>query len=71
MLVGMLVWTLLVDPGGHGRLTVGGRVALAAAMFACGQVLTDVLVFSFHGLYPAYHGATASPRTRTSSSRAS
>jgi cytochrome c oxidase assembly factor CtaG len=54
---GLLVWTLLVDPGAHGRLTVGGRVALAAAMFACGQVLTDVLVFSFHGLYPAYHGA--------------
>ena len=26
-------------------------------MFACGQVLTDVLVFSFHGLYPAYHGS--------------
>ena len=51
------MWTLLVDPGAHGRLTVGGRIALAAAMFAAGQVLTDVLVFSFHGLYPAYHGA--------------
>jgi cytochrome c oxidase assembly factor CtaG len=55
--VGLLVWTLLVDPGAHGRLTVGGRIALAAAMFASGQVLTDVLVFSFHGLYPAYHGS--------------
>jgi cytochrome c oxidase assembly factor CtaG len=54
---GLLVWTLLVDPGAHGRLTVGGRIALAAAMFASGQVLTDVLVFSFHGLYPAYHGS--------------
>src|SRR6478609_6237585 len=31
---GTLVWTLLVDPGSHKRLTVGGRVALAAAMFA-------------------------------------
>ena len=57
VVAGVLVWTLLVDPGAHGRLTVGGRLALAAAMFACGQVLTDVLVFSFHGLYPAYHGA--------------
>ena len=28
---GLLVWTLLVDPGSHKRLTVGGRVALAAA----------------------------------------
>ncbi|HET7572930.1 MAG TPA: cytochrome c oxidase assembly protein [Gaiellaceae bacterium] len=56
-LAGVLVWTLLVDPGSHRRLGVGGRVALAAAMFAAGQVLTDVLVFSFSSLYPAYHGA--------------
>jgi cytochrome c oxidase assembly factor CtaG len=55
VLTGLLVWTLLVDPGSHRRLTVGGRIALAAAMFAAGQVLTDVLVFSFHSLYPAYH----------------
>jgi len=57
MLFGTLVWTLLVDPGSHKRLTVGGRVALAAAMFAAGQILTDVLVFSFTPLYPYYHGA--------------
>jgi cytochrome c oxidase assembly factor CtaG len=56
-LCGTLVWTLLVDPGSHRRLTTGGRVALAAALFAAGQVLTDVLVFSFTSLYPAYHGA--------------
>jgi putative copper resistance protein D len=54
---GILVWTLLVDPGSHRRLSVGGRVALAASLFAAGQVLTDVLVFSFSSLYPAYHGA--------------
>jgi len=54
---GILVWTLLVDPGSHRRLSVGGRVALAAALFAAGQILTDVLVFSFTRLYPAYHGA--------------
>ena len=57
VLAGMLVWTLLLDPGSHGRLRVGGRVALAVGMFACGQVLTDVLVFSFHPLYPTYGGA--------------
>ena len=57
MFCGLLVWTLLVDPGSHRRLSVGGRVALAAAMFAAGQILTDVLVFSFTPLYPAYHGA--------------
>jgi len=54
---GVLVWTLLVDPGSHKRLTVGGRVALAAALFAAGQILTDVLVFSFTPLYPWYQGA--------------
>jgi len=57
MFCGILVWTLLIDPGSHRRLTVGGRVALAAAMFAAGTILTDVLVFSFTPLYPAYHGA--------------
>ena len=57
LLAGLLVWTLLVDPGSHRRLTVGGRVALAAALFTCGQVLTDVLVFSFQSLYPYYLGA--------------
>jgi cytochrome c oxidase assembly factor CtaG len=57
MLGGLLVWTLLVDPGSHRRLTTGGRVALAAAMFGAGQILTDVLVFTFRPLYPIYHGA--------------
>ncbi len=58
VVAGLLVWTLLIDPGAHRRLTVGGRIAFAAAMFAAGQVLTDVLVFSFHPLYPAYPGHT-------------
>lgn len=47
---GLLAWSILLDD----RRTAGRRVALAAAMFASGQVLTDVLVFSFHALYPAY-----------------
>ena len=47
---GLLVWTVLLDD----RRRVGQRVALAAAMFASGQVLTDVLVFTFHPLYAAY-----------------
>src|SRR5437660_3125727 len=54
---GILVWTLLVDSGSHRRLSVGGRVALAAALFAAGQVLTDVLGFPFPPLYPFYRGA--------------
>jgi cytochrome c oxidase assembly factor CtaG len=54
---GILVWTLLIDPGSHRRLGVGGRIVLATAMFAAGQILSDVLVFSFTQLYPYYHGA--------------
>ena len=57
MFCGILVWTLLVDPGSHRRLTVGGRVALAASMFAAGMILSDVLIFSFTPLYPFYRGA--------------
>ena len=56
VVAGLVAWTLLVDPGSHRRLTVGGRIAFAAAMFAAGQVLADVLVFSSHPLYPAYPG---------------
>jgi putative membrane protein len=51
---GLLVWTLLLDR----RRTVGRRVALAAAIFATGQILTDVLVFTFRPLYPAYPDVT-------------
>ena len=53
VVAGFLVWTLLLDD----RLSAGRRIALAAAMFATGQVLTDVLVFSFANFYPAYEGA--------------
>jgi cytochrome c oxidase assembly factor CtaG len=57
LVAGLLVWLSLVDPAGHRRLTTGGKLALAAAMFAAGQVLSDVLIFSFHPIYPAYQGA--------------
>jgi putative membrane protein len=57
MFAGLLVWTLLIDPGSHRRLTTAGRIAFGAAMFGAGQVLTSVLVFSFHPLYGLYRGA--------------
>ena len=47
---GLLVWTLLLDD----RRRVAHRVALAAALFASSQILSDVLMFTFHALYPAY-----------------
>ena len=55
VLAGLLVWTQLVDPTRHARLSVGQRAGYAVALFAAGQVLSDVLIFS-HSLYPAYAG---------------
>jgi cytochrome c oxidase assembly factor CtaG len=51
---GVLLWTQLVDPARREELRRSGRIALAVALFACGQILADVLVFSFDPLYPAY-----------------
>jgi cytochrome c oxidase assembly factor CtaG len=55
-LVGTLVWIQMVDPAGRGRLSLSGRIAFTVAVFFCGQVLSDALVFSFHAYYPAYAG---------------
>ncbi|HEY3069697.1 MAG TPA: cytochrome c oxidase assembly protein [Gaiellaceae bacterium] len=54
VIAGVLVWTQLVDPARRRELRRAGRIALAVALFACGQILADVLVFSFDPLYPAY-----------------
>ena len=54
VLAGVLVWIQLVDPARRGELRRVGRVALAFALFACGQILSDVLIFSSEPLYPAY-----------------
>jgi putative membrane protein len=54
VVAGVLVWTQLVDPARRGELRRSGRIALAVALFVCGQILSDVLVFSFDPLYPAY-----------------
>ena len=53
-LVGLLVWTQMIDPAGSGRLRLPGRLAFTVAVFFAGQVLSDALVFSFHAYYPAY-----------------
>jgi cytochrome c oxidase assembly factor CtaG len=54
VLAGVLVWTQLVDPARRGELRRSGRIALAVALFVCGQILSDVLIFSFDPLYSAY-----------------
>lgn len=54
VLVGALVWTLLIDPTGHGRLSLNGRIALAVGLFWAGQVLAYVFVFGFEPYYDVY-----------------
>jgi len=52
--VGVLVWTQLVDPARRRELSRAGRIGLAIALFAAGQILADVLIFAMRPLYGAY-----------------
>jgi putative membrane protein len=54
VVVGVLVWTQLVDPARRAELTRAGRIGLAVLLFAAGQILADVLIFSLRPLYGAY-----------------
>ena len=54
ILGGLLLWMQLIDPSRRRALRHSGRLAFALIVFACGQVLADVLVFSFEPLYGAY-----------------
>jgi putative membrane protein len=54
LLVGLLVWNLLVDPARHGVLSVPARLGVALVLFAAGQILANVLIFSTSPLYPVY-----------------
>ena len=54
VVVGALVWTLLIDPAGHGRLSVNGRIGLAVVLFWAGQLLAYVFVFGFEPYYDVY-----------------
>jgi putative membrane protein len=54
VVVGVLVWVQLVDPARRRDLSLLGRLALAIALFAAGQVLADVLIFAQRPLYGSY-----------------
>lgn len=54
IVAGVAVWTQIVDPARRREPTVAGRIAVAACLFAAGQILSYVLIFSFSPLYPAY-----------------
>jgi cytochrome c oxidase assembly factor CtaG len=51
---GILVWMVIVDPARRGELSRARRLAVVVCLFGAGQVLADVLIFSFTPLYPAY-----------------
>jgi putative membrane protein len=54
VLVGALVWTLMIDPSGHRRLTLNGRIGLAVVLFWVGQLLAYPFVFGFEPYYDVY-----------------
>ena len=54
VVVGLLVWTLIIDPSGHRRLSVNGRIGLVVGLFWAGQLLSYVFVFSFEPYFDVY-----------------
>ncbi len=54
VVVGALVWTLLIDPARHLRLTTGERIGVAVLLFWLGQVLSYVFVFGPEPFYDVY-----------------
>ena len=54
VVVGLLVWTLIIDPSGHRRLSINGRIGLVVGLFWAGQLLSYVFVFSFEPYYDVY-----------------
>ncbi|HET9938594.1 MAG TPA: cytochrome c oxidase assembly protein, partial [Gaiella sp.] len=54
VVVGLLVWTLIVDPAHHLRLTVTERIGVAVLLFWIGQVLSYVFIFGFEPYYDVY-----------------
>ena len=58
VLAGLLVWSQIVDPTGHHRLSVGERAGYAALLFWTGQILAYVIAFSPEVLYDPYADQT-------------
>jgi cytochrome c oxidase assembly factor CtaG len=51
---GLLVWTQIVDPTGHRRLTLGARIGYVALVYWTGQVLAYAMAFAPSPLYGEY-----------------
>jgi len=51
---GLLVWTQIIDPTRHRRLTLAERVGFTALVFLTGQILAYVILFEFTPLFSTY-----------------
>jgi cytochrome c oxidase assembly factor CtaG len=51
---GLLVWTQIIDPSRHHRLTLNERLGYTALVFWTGQIMAYVLLFDFSPLFPTY-----------------
>ena len=54
LLVGLLVWSVLIDPTQHGRVRHSVRIGVAVSVFVAGQILSEILLFSSRTYYPIY-----------------
>lgn len=58
VLGGILVWTQIIDPSRHRRLTLNERLGYTALVFWTGQILSYVILFDYEPLYSTYAGQT-------------
>ena len=51
---GLLVWTQIIDPSRHHRLTLNERLGYTALVFWTGQIMAYVILFDFRPLFSTY-----------------
>ena len=51
---GLLVWTQIIDPSRHRRLTLSERLGYTALVFWTGQIMAYVILFDFRPLFSTY-----------------
>jgi putative membrane protein len=51
---GLLVWTQIIDPSRHHRLTLSERLGYTALVFWTGQIMAYVILFDPTPLFPTY-----------------
>jgi len=54
VLGGLLVWTQIIDPSRHRRLTLSERLGYTALVFWTGQILAYIILFDFRPLFSTY-----------------